>query len=219
MKIRQLFNLMLCFSLLLLSSPLTITRAEEDADGYEDPLAYTVPIPTVTVVQAGVIDDVVTVQVFWNMPKDQEADAYGFVVDKEGPAGRGQAAVYYPPIAGFDNLVGGGYYYDEAVNMGETYTYYVKAYDRVGKESAWGKAQITLAGVKITDLKAESESATAKISWKTDYETQGVVEYGLDKNYGKTSAQTDLGFEHSVTITDLQPNKTYHFRIKATVEE
>jgi len=58
---------------------------------------------------------------------------------------------------------------------------------------------------------------TATITWETDEDTTGQVEYGTSDAYGKVTA-TDgaLTTNHSVELTGLQPNTNYHFRVKST---
>jgi len=58
---------------------------------------------------------------------------------------------------------------------------------------------------------------TATITWETDEDAAGQVEYGETDAYGKLAA-TDgaLTTSHSVELTGLQPNTAYHFRVKST---
>jgi len=58
---------------------------------------------------------------------------------------------------------------------------------------------------------------TAAIAWKTDEESTGQVEYGTSDAYGKVAAtDSALTTNHSIELTGLQPNTTYHFRVKST---
>ncbi len=55
--------------------------------------------------------------------------------------------------------------------------------------------------------------ATATITWKTDEETSSLVRYGKTTDYPFSSPQDDIFADnHSVTLTDLIPQVTYHFR-------
>lgn len=227
MKYKILLNKVI-IAILLLNITTNINFKIVNAQELDNITDYTIMTPEVSVDQAGLIDKVVSVEVLWNMPETAEPDAYGFVVCKAGPKpapaeergtcgeGQAQAAIYYPAVSGFEDLTDSGFYYDEAVVIGDTYTYYVRAYDRSGVQSAWGSATITLTGFTISNIKTEPNGTDMKISWETDYETQGFVEYGLDTNYGKTTDKTELGFVHLITLTNLEANKTYHYRIKAT---
>lgn len=52
----------------------------------------------------------------------------------------------------------------------------------------------------------------AEIIWKTDEETTSQVKYGTTTDYGLTSSQdTSLTHDHSVTLSDLYPDTSYHF--------
>jgi DNA-binding beta-propeller fold protein YncE len=69
-----------------------------------------------------------------------------------------------------------------------------------------------ISNIHVTDITESS----AKISWTTDQLTQSLVEYGTTTSYA--SAAPDLLEEttHSVTLTNLTPSTTYHFRIVAS---
>ena len=138
---------------------------------------YTIPAPQVQAYLAGEDQDTAAVQVFWNLPEDAEPDAYGFIVCKAGPvaapadtqghcaAGQAEAANYYPSSSGFSDLTDSGYYYDEAVAEGDTYTYYVKAYDRSGVESDFGQATIKIEfPFEIENIASSSVCADPKLA-------------------------------------------------------
>jgi serine/threonine-protein kinase len=57
---------------------------------------------------------------------------------------------------------------------------------------------------------------TATITWETDEDAVGQVEYGTSNAYGKpATTDGELTTSHSIELTGLQPNTTYHFRVKA----
>lgn len=58
-------------------------------------------------------------------------------------------------------------------------------------------------------------SASATISWTTDEAATSVVNYGLTDSYGQ-SVSGASATSHSVTISSLSANTTYHFSIKVT---
>ena len=72
-----------------------------------------------------------------------------------------------------------------------------------------------------SDIKVEKTTATtALISWKTSDYTNAVIEYGLTEALGKY-AREKAGFystTHSLEITNLDPEKTYYFKISASRE-
>lgn len=56
--------------------------------------------------------------------------------------------------------------------------------------------------------------ASITISWKTNSPASSQVEYGISETYGDTTPYVEsLTTEHSVTLTGLQPDMTYHFRV------
>jgi len=65
----------------------------------------------------------------------------------------------------------------------------------------------------LSSLKAEASTTSATIIWTTNEPATTQVAYGLDQNYGSlTQEDTTLSTNHSVTITGLTPNQTYHFK-------
>lgn len=69
-----------------------------------------------------------------------------------------------------------------------------------------------ISGVEVsgtTDIKAT-------IEWSTDEEATSQVEYGITDAYGSTTTlDEELTTSHSVTLTDLEADTTYHFRVKS----
>jgi phosphodiesterase/alkaline phosphatase D-like protein len=66
---------------------------------------------------------------------------------------------------------------------------------------------------------------SVSITWTTDENASTQVEYGADTTYGKlepaqpaddpTTGQSAGVVTHSVVITGLQPNTTYHYKVKS----
>jgi hypothetical protein len=97
--------------------------------------------------------------------------------------------------------------------------------DAGGKEVTSDTGQLTtlprdttppvISKVKVAGYTGE----TATITWETDEDVTGQVEYGETDAYGKLAATDgELTTSHSVGLTWLQPNTTYHFRVKSTDE-
>lgn len=62
---------------------------------------------------------------------------------------------------------------------------------------------------------SEVSNNTAKITWATGRETQGVVEYGLSPTALNFFApETNKSTSHGVDLTLLSPNTTYYFQIR-----
>ncbi len=67
-------------------------------------------------------------------------------------------------------------------------------------------------------LKMDSVRSRAKTSativWVTDEPTTGQIEYGSSMAYGnQTTLDSNLSYFHSQTISGLEPNTTYHYRL------
>lgn len=74
--------------------------------------------------------------------------------------------------------------------------------------------EAAVADPSISDIVVSDISDTqAKISWTTDVSTTATVDYGTTSEYG-LSATGDTGTTHSVTITGLTANTTYHYNVK-----
>jgi Fibronectin type III domain len=61
-------------------------------------------------------------------------------------------------------------------------------------------------------------SSSAVIAWQTNGASNSRVEYGADSSYGLIASQpADATSSHSVTLNNLNPSSTYHFRAESTV--
>ena len=56
----------------------------------------------------------------------------------------------------------------------------------------------------------------ATISWSTDTNTNSSIQYGLDTNYGSTQSDGTMTMSHSVTLSGLTANTTYHYDVTST---
>ncbi len=62
-------------------------------------------------------------------------------------------------------------------------------------------------------------STGATITWSTDKGATSQVQYGISSGYGVLSTEnTTLATSHSVSLTNLEPSTTYHFRVASTDE-
>jgi len=69
-----------------------------------------------------------------------------------------------------------------------------------------------ISNVRTSDVRA----TIAKILWDTDEVATSQVEYGTTTAYGNTTPEDPaLVTAHTVQLTGLQPNTTYHFRVKS----
>ncbi|MFZ5979271.1 MAG: fibronectin type III domain-containing protein [Candidatus Zixiibacteriota bacterium] len=102
---------------------------------------------------------------------------------------------------------------------GATYYWRVRAYNQCG----WGSWSITSSFTtfsfatqtfQIYDIEVLNITNTsAVIEWKTTEEAYAQVQYGTDATYGSATPFEDTIMIHSVTISSLEPETEYHFRI------
>jgi len=57
---------------------------------------------------------------------------------------------------------------------------------------------------------------SAKIRWATDELSSSFVEYGLSATYTEAEGNPENDSVHQVTLTNLAPSTTYHYRIKSS---
>lgn len=106
---------------------------------------------------------------------------------------------------------------------GTTYHYRVKSMDSGANQGVSGDFIFTTAvppdtsppiisGVGSSNI----TTSTATIYWTTDEPATSQVEYGLTSSYGwTTTLDASLVTSHSIGLTGLSANATYHFRVKS----
>lgn len=57
------------------------------------------------------------------------------------------------------------------------------------------------------------------ITWKTDEDADSLVNYGLKEDYGIVHIPTVERTEHTITLDDLEPGRTYYFRVVSSDAE
>jgi AhpC/TSA family len=81
------------------------------------------------------------------------------------------------------------------------------------------EGSVSVSDPTISDIVVSDISDTqAKISWTTDVSATSVVDYGTTDTYGST-ATGGSGTSHSVSISSLTANTTYHYNVKSTRAE
>jgi len=102
-----------------------------------------------------------------------------------------------------------------------TYYYLVKSRDSSGNESRSGGHTFTtldaippaIEGAHATDVTATS----ATVAWTTSEVATSLVVYGPSASYGSTTRQDmSLVTSHSVSLTGLSPQTTYHYKVKSS---
>lgn len=107
-----------------------------------------------------------------------------------------------------------------------TYNYRVISRDAAGNTATSGNNSFTTAaaqppsdttGPALSLISAKDMTASGvKITWGTDEPATSEVEYGLTVGYGNSSGvNATLSNSHSRTLSGLQPNTVYHYRVKS----
>ncbi len=65
----------------------------------------------------------------------------------------------------------------------------------------------------ISNISSSVSTSTALITWKTDKLSDSKVNYGSTTSYGQTATSSTLTIDHSLNISGLTPNTTYHYQI------
>ena len=74
----------------------------------------------------------------------------------------------------------------------------------------------TISSIQSVSISSTTETG-ATITWKTDEPATSQVNYGKTETYGSTTPlDTNLSTSHSVTLTGLDPNTTYNFKVIST---
>jgi len=90
-----------------------------------------------------------------------------------------------------------------------------------GATTCGGSTGVAISGdqvpPEVTTLSlSDISSSSVKVSWTTNETTTGEVQYGADNTYGSAQASSATGTSHSVEITGLSANTTYHYTVEAT---
>jgi len=86
-------------------------------------------------------------------------------------------------------------------------------------DARFGKIEITSLDDDVTqplirNVQVTPNDTTALVSFDTDEPTKSVVSYGQTTSYETgTVGNTELKVEHTLTLTGLAPDRTYHFQI------
>ncbi len=73
---------------------------------------------------------------------------------------------------------------------------------------------------QLSNSKARDITQTqATINTETDEPATITINYGLTKEYGKSESSSDKKKSTTIILKDLEPNKTYHYQVKAKDEQ
>ena len=65
---------------------------------------------------------------------------------------------------------------------------------------------------EISDIQVATTNSTATITWVTDEPSTSKIDYGVDNNYGSNVDDSTLATSHSLTLSGLSANTTYHYQ-------
>ena len=135
------------------------------------------------------------------------------------------SAVEYGPTPAYGSMVSESPYgvrHDIAISdlaEGTLYHFRVVSTTANGTTATTDDAtfQTLLRPLGIGDLSVTGVTETAfSVEWSTTRPASAQIEYGVSDAYGSsTPVVTELSTEHSVTVTDLSPGTTYHFRARS----
>lgn len=71
-----------------------------------------------------------------------------------------------------------------------------------------------IANVQVAEVTEDSVT----ITWETDEEADSLINYGLQENYGIVRVPVADREQHSITLDNLEPGRTYYFRVVSADE-
>lgn len=157
----------------------------------------------------------------------------------DASASQNGGTVYYTLYRSTDNVTFSNLatltatgYLDTGLTQSQTYYYYITARDEAEATSSHSDTVSAKPEGKFTKApnlngqpEAHVRTRSADITWQTlnDSDRDGniiphpatsFVQYGATASYGNESGTSDLVSDHSVTLTGLNSNTTYHYRTK-----
>ena len=105
-----------------------------------------------------------------------------------------------------------GDYYNEPEPNGDKIN--LGAYGNTGEASLSSGKDLhppVISSVNATEI----TSTSAKIIWVTNESSDSLVEYGTTTNYSSSASNVSFVINHSIALTNLNSNTTYHYRVKS----
>ncbi|MEO7300833.1 MAG: immunoglobulin domain-containing protein [Verrucomicrobiota bacterium] len=104
----------------------------------------------------------------------------------------------------------GGY---KGVNFWRAELHPANIWDAI-RTNAIGKAYTNAPVVEVAPVLTIG-ATNVSVVWPTDQLSDSVMEYGLSTSYGSATTNATLLWYHTVNVTGLTPNTTYHYRVKS----
>ncbi len=82
-------------------------------------------------------------------------------------------------------------------------------------ENTW-RITIDVTAPTVTEVAATPLATSATITWTTNENANSTVEYGTTTSYGSTQSSSVYTTSHSIVLTELTPETSYHYRVKST---
>ncbi len=71
----------------------------------------------------------------------------------------------------------------------------------------------------LSAIGAIPQASTALVMWETDIPSDSHVDFGETPAYGQSASSSVLRTSHSLSLTGLEPNTTYHFAVTSTTPD
>ena len=117
------------------------------------------------------------------------------------------------------------YYLDMSVASTTRYYYQARTVDTDGDSSAFsvvaaaqpiGAGASSLPPVISSVVVDNVKNTSARVTWTTNSLSNSLVTYGLTTGYGSTASSASYITSHTVYLTGLQSNTTYHLKVRST---
>ena len=173
--------------------------------------------PTVKVIVKPLATNAAGVMVTWSVPDYSD---YGYKVEKEGVNGREIAVLLDPEELGDANLSKDGFYFDPAVILGDTYTYFVTSFDRAGEESPAASATVKVeltnnegfaCTIEFSSLDGTAGEAGVSLTWTKLCADTTYKIFRDNQLIGETKENTYI--DKSVTVGE------HEYKVEAYQEE
>jgi hypothetical protein len=112
---------------------------------------------------------------------------------------------------------------DTGLEASGTYHYQIAATDAAGNtatstDATFDTADEEVSAPQISDVTVDvTGTSTATITFATDVESTGFINYGTDSTYGaSTTVEDTASTTHSIQLSDLDEGTVYHYQISQT---